>query len=174
MQIYYFPGFNGGAHSATYRYIKSYYPDAQVSVYDFINFIKAKKQIENQLAERGVHENTLFIGQSLGGYWAEYFAHKHDLNLILINPCLEPLQTALRFVVHDKVSNLVRHTTKGLDVYRRGKAKRQLQIILSENDQTVSPKPVYEKYGHDFPYVRVPGTHRFTGHRELLDVIGTF
>lgn len=174
MQIYYFPGFGGGRHSATYLKIRQVYPNAQVILYDNLHFIRAKKQIEHQLAEREMQEGTVFIGQSLGGYWAEYFAYKYDANLILINPCLEPLQTALRFVVKDSVSNLLRDTTKRIDWYRRGKVRGKLQIILSDNDQTVSPKAVYEKYGHDFPYVRVPGTHRFTGHRELLDVLEKF
>lgn len=32
----------------------------------------------------------LFIGTSLGGFWANYFAHKYNSRCILVNPCISP------------------------------------------------------------------------------------
>lgn len=32
----------------------------------------------------------VFIGTSLGGFWANYFAHKYDTKCVLVNPSISP------------------------------------------------------------------------------------
>lgn len=44
-----------------------------------------------------VHEATefpiVFVGTSLGGFWANYFAHKFDAPCVLVNPSTVPVDT---------------------------------------------------------------------------------
>jgi predicted esterase YcpF (UPF0227 family) len=46
----------------------------------------------------------IFVGTSLGGFWANYFAQKYNANCVLINPATVPSQT-----LGDKVGTDVRN-----------------------------------------------------------------
>ena len=92
MTILYFPGFGGNQNSETFRKIVEKHESSELIIYNNFNAEKAFEKIQNQI-ENYLSENILLIGQSLGGFWAEYFAVKFGFNLILINPSLEPLES---------------------------------------------------------------------------------
>lgn len=43
-------------------------------------------------------EEIILIGTSLGGYFARYFAKKHKLRCIIINPSVRPFETLLKCI----------------------------------------------------------------------------
>ncbi|MCU7616618.1 hypothetical protein NZ698_05365 [Chryseobacterium sp. PBS4-4] len=164
MKIIYFPGFGGNQNSETYRKLIEKYKNSEIVIYDNINadyaFMEIQTQIQNYLSE-----NLLLIGQSLGGFWAEHFAIKYDLNVILINPSLEPHESLKKYDLSD--DNL--RSFKKFKL--KESSKKKTSIILSKNDTVVNPKPVLEKYKSlvDFKYVE--GDHKLTEYETLFEEI---
>ncbi len=48
------------------------------------------KEIVNDIVRKSINYPLIFIGTSLGGFWADYFAHKFDAACILVNPAMNP------------------------------------------------------------------------------------
>lgn len=164
MKIIYFPGFGGNENSETYRKILEKYLDSKFIVYDNISAECAFLQIQNQI-QNCLSENPLLIGQSLGGFWAEHFAIKYDLNSILINPSIEPEESLKKYDLSDDDLNSFKKFKS------REFSKKKISIILSKNDTVVNPKPVLEKYKSlvDFKYVE--GDHKLTEFETLFEEI---
>ena len=59
------------------------------------NFQNAHNQIEELIRLSG--SNIVFMGSSLGGYYASYFSQKLKKKAVLINPAVHPLKD---FEVH--------------------------------------------------------------------------
>lgn len=163
MKIVYFPGFGGSEKSNTFLKILSIYPDSQAIIYNNTNADKAFFEIENQLKNVSTEIN-LIIGQSLGGFWAEYFAIKHNKKLILINPSFEPFKSLSKYNVSPKELN----SFKKFRIVEKTSAP--ISIILSKNDTVVDPKPVLEKY-NTLKFKYVEGDHIFTHYDFLLKEI---
>lgn len=163
MKIVYFPGFGGSEKSNTFLKILSKYPDSEAIIYNNTNADKAFIEIENQL--KNIYaEIDLIIGQSLGGFWAEYFAIKHNRKLVLINPSFEPFKSLSKY-------NISLEELNSFKKFRIAeKTSAPISIILSKDDTVVDPKPVLEKYNTlNFKYVE--GDHIFTHYDFLLNEI---
>ena len=81
MKIIYLSGFGGDENSETYRSLLLKYPETSFIKYNNENAENAFEQIENILQNKSNKENII-IGQSLGGFWAEYFAKKYNYSVI--------------------------------------------------------------------------------------------
>lgn len=164
MRLIYFPGFGGSEKSNTYLQILSKYPDSEAIIYDNTDADEAFIQIENQLKNVAT-DISLIIGQSLGGFWAEHFAIKHNLKLILINPSFEPFTSLAKYDI----------PIQELEKFRKFKlkirAKSKVSIILSKNDTVVDSTPVLEKYKNFADFKYVDGDHKFTDYDVLFNEI---
>lgn len=164
MKLIYFPGFGGSEKSNTFQQILSKYPDSEAIIYNNTDADEAFMQIENQL-KNIVTDISLIVGQSLGSFWAEHFAIKHNLKLVLINPSFEPFTSLAKYNI----------PTKELEKFRKFKpeirAKSKVSIILSKNDTVVDSTPVLEKYENFANFKYVDGDHKFTDYDVLFDEI---
>lgn len=166
MKVFYFSGFGGNEGSETFKFILKNYLQVKFIIYDNINAEIAYKEIDTQLKGE-ILENQLFIGQSLGGFWAEYFAIKYNQKLILINPSLDPENSLKKY-------NL---SSQDLEKYKNFKSKDHVKdatIILSENDSLVNPITVKKKYDKKAKFVMVEGDHKFTNFTVLKHEIDYF
>lgn len=66
----------------------------------------------------------MFIGSSLGGFWAQYLAPEFSASLVLINPSLRPDETLSRHVGRLQNSATGKETVLTLDNVRALKAYR--------------------------------------------------
>lgn len=60
-------------------------------------------QVETLIDSLTAHineENVIFVGTSLGGFWAHYFAHKYGDTCVLVNPSTSPSKTMWERVGH--------------------------------------------------------------------------
>ncbi len=73
MEIIYMPGFGGNENSETFKTIFSKYPNSIFINYDNRNAENAHNQILKELNKIN-SEDKIIVGQSLGGFWADYFA----------------------------------------------------------------------------------------------------
>ena len=91
--IFYFHGFASSADSTKAivfnDFIKEKFPNICLHIPNIDNSIeKSFIQLERLVEENG--GDKLFIGSSLGGFYASYFAEKFDSKAVLINPASNP------------------------------------------------------------------------------------
>jgi predicted esterase YcpF (UPF0227 family) len=161
MKIIYIPGFGGNQNSETFKKISLKYTETIFINYDNKNAGNAYIQIEKQIKNK-IPNDFLIIGQSLGGFWAEYFALKYGFKLILINPSLKPFESLKKYDL----------TLEELKSYRKfitqEQIKSEIAIILSKNDTIVNPKPVIEKYKDLVEIQYIEGDHKLTEFEKIF------
>ena len=161
MEIIYMPGFGGNENSETFKTIFSKYPNSIFINYYNRNAENAHNQILKELNKIN-SEDKIIVGQSLGGFWAEYFAEKYNFRVVLINPSLEPSESLAKY-------NL---TKNELESYRKfetnKKIERGISIIISKNDTIVNPKNVIAKYKDAVEIKYVEGNHKLTEFKTLI------
>lgn len=106
IQIFYFHGFNSGDQSSTFNRIKAVFPNTQLVKYNFMEHEKAHKEIDTFLRNQVLDDTTtVFIGSSLGGYWANLFCSVSGIQTILINPSLNPSDSLLKHIGQEFICN---------------------------------------------------------------------
>jgi len=98
--ILYFHGFKSSSESSKAQNIKHFIAKntkkTKIIIPDLDdNFQNAHNQIEELIRLSG--SNIVFMGSSLGGYYASYFSQKLKKKAVLINPAVHPLE---EFEVH--------------------------------------------------------------------------
>ena len=110
IQIFYFHGFNSGEQSSTFNRIKETFPNTQLVRYNFMEHEKAYQEIVSFLRGQNLDDTkTIFIGSSLGGYWANVFCSVFGIQTILINPSLNPAESLLKYVGQEFICNGITH-----------------------------------------------------------------
>lgn len=93
--ILYLHGFNSTGNSAKGQYLTDRLPDIPVLTptyhYDPATAIAYLERLVEEKLQQNQH--LMLIGSSLGGYYAQYLAHRFRLQTVLINPALMPLTT---------------------------------------------------------------------------------
>ena len=93
--ILYFHGFKSSSDSGKAQEFKKFIENktsqTKIIIPDLADdFKEANKQIEDLISENA--PNILFMGSSLGGYYALYFAQLYKTKSVLINPAIPPLK----------------------------------------------------------------------------------
>lgn len=168
MNIIYLHGFNSDGNGSTATKLKEVYGKLLLTPsYDYANPDKAYKTINKFLIENATI-NTVLVGTSLGGFWANKFAQKFGLPVVLVNPALNPAETTKQFIGENKnfsTGKVVYYTKENAEVYKKYMDKinpeTKRTTILSINDKIINykfaekilkeSKIVYEKKeGHQF------------------------
>ena len=92
--ILYFHGFKSSSNSGKAQEFKSFVENhtsqTKILIPDLDDdFKQASKQIKSLINE--IDTNIFFMGSSLGGYYALYFAELYKTKSVLINPAIPPL-----------------------------------------------------------------------------------
>ena len=92
--ILYFHGFKSSSDSGKAQEFKKFIENktsqTKIIIPDLADdFKEANKQIEDLISKNA--PNILFMGSSLGGYYALYFAQLYKSKSVLINPAIPPL-----------------------------------------------------------------------------------
>lgn len=92
--ILYFHGFKSSSNSCKAQEFKSFVENhtsqTKILIPDLDDdFKQASKQIKSLINE--IDPNIFFMGSSLGGYYALYFAELYKTKSVLINPAIPPL-----------------------------------------------------------------------------------
>ena len=92
--ILYFHGFKSSSDSSKAQEFKKFIENKTSQTKIIIpnledDFIEAHKQIETLIDKNST--NILYMGSSLGGYYALYFAQLYKSKSVLINPAIAPL-----------------------------------------------------------------------------------
>ena len=164
MKLIYFAGFGGKINSFTFSNLSEKYPSAKFVVYDNENPKIAYEQIQKQL-KNIISEQSLIIGQSLGGFWAEIFGIKYGVKTILINPSIEPNISLKKYGL----------SSQNLKDYLKFKENKLLNnkfsIILSNRDEVVDKKPVLKKYDGKTKFIFIDENHQLKNLEPLFEEI---
>lgn len=163
-KIVYFHGYGSNAKTSKVDRIKQFFGDkAKVFAYDIdvdprIAEFELYPQIMNMLLDDvNSQDELIFIGTSLGAYWAYSAAHVFGAKCVLLNPSLNPALSLHKYGVSDEICE--QYSNYGKEENRYKKCK----VYLAENDEVID----FTKFSKflstsDVTYVKNE-THRFHG-----------
>ena len=144
--ILYFHGFKSSSSSTKAQNLKKFIEKNKKKTKIIIpdledNFQNAFNQIENLVKLSG--SNIIFMGSSLGGYYASYFSQKLNKKAVLINPAIPPLKDFEIHLGENKNysnGNKFNITNKDIDFIRSLNHKklptpRDIMVLLESGDE---------------------------------------
>lgn len=176
MNIFYIHGFNSGGGGSTANLLAESFPGAEVFsfTYRLENPMMTMEQLISDLGNLELDKTeTVVIGTSLGGFWAEYINNALGYNTVVVNPSRTPFEGLRRYLGKNKnfVTGIEYELTeetldlyKTIDLFGPGCSPRWPMIaLLYEGDTIVDAKKRYEEM-KDFCDARLlpGGEHRLT------------
>lgn len=186
--FFFFHGFRGKSPNKFTRALEKYFPEENVFglTYTF-NPIEVEKSLTEEIRERiGEHLddiNIAFVGHSLGGFWAYYFAHKHPTSkAILINPLLDPWVLAPKAGTYYSYHGPITITEQEILDYKKYSmfeshdTKVPTVLLFDQNDTKIDPEHtkalLAKKDVNVFTFKG--GNHRFTHLKQAMPTIEWF
>lgn len=182
MNIFYIHGFNSGGNSSTTKLLKEAFPDANIisESFDIYDPQKTYDVLSNIFDFGGFDKNeTVIVGTSLGGFWAEFICRNYGYNTVVVNPARAPFKTLSRYLGKNKnfvTGEEYEFTKENFDTYcginlTALPVTWPLVALLYEDDEIVDTKARYAEM-KDFCDARlIPGgQHRLT-EKEMPDLI---
>lgn len=177
-KIIYINGFAGGGPSPKVDALEEAFPGDVIVPYTPARADEAYRQLYFEVGKVDPDEEIIFVGTSLGGFWAAIMSSVFRCSALLLNPALDPVNTLQKYtgqVVDDKTWTLT-------DCFEYKKYELKLndgipRIVLCEKgDEVISYKDVEEqlqldKYYHAHLKVLEGGSHRFENYPEMIEAI---
>ena len=141
---------------------------------------EAVRCIEAELARHAARRITL-VGSSLGGFYATWFAERHDLRAVLINPAIMPhigLQAYLGRQRNLYTGQEYELTRADLDGWRALALERvdpeRYLLLLETGDEVLDWREAVAKYEGARTVIRFGGDHTLKSFPEHLERILRF
>ena len=183
--ILYFHGFASSSDSNKAKILSSYIskisPNTKLIIPDLDNnFKKAISQIE--LLIKNSNKSISFVGSSLGGYFASYFAEIHNTKAILINPAIPPLKGFDIYLGENKnYSTGERFHIKKEDIsFLRGLSTKEYLnqentlILMESGDEVLQYKETSKFFKGCFIDIVFGGSHSYESMEKKLKKISNF
>ena len=98
MTIIYLHGFRSVGTSKKSEALRAAFGDENVFSPDLpVKPAEVEKLVEN-IIQNAKSYPIIFVGTSLGGFWADYFAQKWDAPCVLVNPAMKPSKSLQEYV----------------------------------------------------------------------------
>jgi len=126
---------------------------------------------------------VIFVGTSLGGFWAHYFAQTTGNPCVIVNPCIQPSQSFKdrcgdypNYVTGEKVSVTPQALARYRDLERDLEAiydPKRVHLLLAQDDDVLPYAPALTVFeGCSTLVVTESGGHRFTTEwQRAIDVL---
>lgn len=131
--MFYFHGYNSSPNSDKVRRLREVAPDThayEIDVDPRISLTFLREAIRTQLNKRA--EKVVFVGTSLGGWYAEELAGEFDAKCVVINPCYSPSSILRRHGLPETI----------LDSYADMKLSETTKFFISSNDEVIDFSPI--------------------------------
>ena len=183
--IFYFHGFASSADSTKAivfnDFIKEKFPNISLHIPNIDNsieksFIQLEKLVGKNKGDR------LFIGSSLGGFYASYFAEKLGSKAVLINPASNPylgMEMYLGKNTNFSTNEEFYLTKKDLEILKLNNVSKvnspaNYLVLIETGDDVIPFKYTLDFYsGCNFRIVN-GGSHSFDSFKEKLEIISKF
>jgi uncharacterized protein len=173
MQIFYIHGFASSGNSSKSIALKQVFGANNVIAPDFpVNPDMIEKMV-NDLVRKNKNYPIIFVGTSIGGFWANYFAQKWDTLCVIVNPATKPSKTLAKYV-GKKVKNYatgqsVIVTPADLAGYEKREQylsthtdASRINMFIASDDDVVSPQETLSSLPDTaFTDIKNTGGHRF-------------
>ncbi len=183
--IFYFHGFASSADSTKalvfQNFIKKRFPNVQLHVPNIDNSIeKSFVQLEDLVNKNST--NKLFMGSSLGGFYASYFAEKYNSKAVLINPASNPYRGMEMYLgknINYSTNEEFYLTKEDLEVLEEKNVSSinnpsNYLVLVETGDEVIPFKYTLEFYkGCNFCVVN-GGSHSFDSFQDKLEIIASF
>ncbi len=183
--IFYFHGFASSADStkaiAFNDFIKEKFPNIYLHIPNIDNSIEESFiQLEKLIGEN--EGDRLFIGSSLGGFYASYFAEKFDQKAVLINPASNPylgMEMYLGKNTNYSTNEEFYLSKKDIEILKLNNVSKinspsNYLVLMETGDDVIPFKYTLDFYaGCNFCIVN-GGSHSFDSFKEKLGIISKF
>ncbi len=181
IEYVHFHGFNSTRESSTGLALQSQFGEKLWRMeYDYIDPDHAFDQMDTFLVPLIAQNPALkLIGNSLGGFWANYFGNKYSLSVVLINPCYQPSLLLQKYLGANE-----NHYTHEIRVMQQSQidafAKFELlknqaikrTVIISEKDETIPPLENIKFFENCATIITCPNeTHQFRDMKTLFAAV---
>lgn len=183
--ILYFHGFKSSSKSSKAQSIKNFIAkntkNTKIVIPDLDdNFQNAHNQIEELIRLSG--SNIVFIGSSLGGYFASYFSQKLKKKAVLINPAVHPLKD---FEVHlgenENYSSGNKFNISSNDIsfirtlsYKKLPIPNDLLILLESGDEILKYNKSASYFSGAYIDIVFGGNHSYSSFKSKFHKIQKF
>lgn len=183
--ILYFHGFKSSSKSSKAQSIKNFIAkntkNTKIVIPDLDdNFQNAHNQIEELIRLSG--SNIVFIGSSLGGYFASYFSQKLKKKAVLINPAVHPLKdfevhlgenenysSGNKFNISSKEISFIRTLS-----YKKLPIPNDLLILLESGDEILKYNKSASYFSGAYIDIFFGGNHSYSSFKSKFHKIQKF
>ena len=183
--ILYFHGFKSSSESSKAQNIKHFIAKntkkTKIIIPDLDdNFQNAHNQIEELIRLSG--SNIVFMGSSLGGYYASYFSQKLKKKAVLINPAVRPLKdfevhlgenenysSGNKFNISSKEISFVRTLS-----YKKLLTPNDLLILLESGDEILKYNKSASYFSGAYIDIAFGGNHSYSSFKSKFHKIQKF
>ena len=183
--ILYFHGFASSSNSNKAKILKKYisknYKNAEIIIPDIDNNFKLAVNQIHELIDSAKHP-IVFIGSSLGGYYASYFSSKFKTKSVLINPAIPPLKdfemylgenenysTGEKFIITPEDIRYIRKMS-----YKRYSNAENTYVLLESGDEVLNYKETTKYFSGSYLDIIYGGSHSYESLDEKLKNIVNF
>jgi len=183
--ILYFHGFASSSNSNKAKILKKYisknYKNAEIIIPDIDNNFKLAVNQIHDLIDNAKHP-IVFIGSSLGGYYASYFSSKFKTKSVLINPAIPPLKdfeiylgenenysTGEKFIITPEDIRYIRKMS-----YKKYSNAENTYVLLESGDEVLNYKETTKYFSGSYLDIVYGGSHSYESLDEKLKNIVNF
>ena len=183
--ILYFHGFASSSNSNKAKILKKYisknYKNAEIIIPDIDNNFKLAVNQIHDLIDNAKHP-IVFIGSSLGGYYASYFSSKFKTKSVLINPAIPPLKdfemylgenenysTGEKFIITPEDIRYIRKIS-----YKKYSNAENTYVLLESGDEVLNYKETAKYFSGSYLDIIYGGSHSYESLDEKLKNIVNF
>jgi predicted esterase YcpF (UPF0227 family) len=185
--IIYFHGFGGSGNSPKVDALKEqfgednvYAPDLPIDPFEVNQLVESK--VDDWHRSRK-DDKLIFVGTSLGAFYASYFAHAYDAPAVLVNPSVRPNESLrnrlgqnTNYVTKEEFWLTLSHLDK-LEAMRKYLTNNYngalIHLFVAKDDEVIPSYEMLNWYQYTAStHVEETGGHRFTEHwNKVLDKV---
>lgn len=180
--IVYLHGFASSGKSPKVDMLKQRFGDANVLAPDLpFDPVKVKEIVHDIVMDfyKNGKGKLIFVGTSLGGFYATYFSKVYDCPAVIVNPSVNPTES-----LNDKVGVNVNHVTREeflvsiVDLNTLGTWRKTIKenyngklvnLFVAKDDEVLDYQMMLDAYPHtNHVTITDDGGHRYNKHWNLV------
>jgi uncharacterized protein len=167
MRIVYLHGVGGGSFGKKAASLVKHFGADNVSAPSLPIDPVQTEAIVDKIVKETTSFPLVFVGVSLGGFWANYFAQKWDAPCVIVNPSTNPSVSLKRY-------NVPQDVLDGYNHYETVRTQNDsngslVNLFVAKNDPILPYAGILKTYEHTaFTAVLPDGGHRFDKNWNLV------
>lgn len=148
------------------------------------NSFNTYEEIYNEISSKVVlRDDMVFVGTSLGGFWASQMGKKFHVPSVIINPCVDPSVSLKKYIGKPHVNYLTREkntlTMNSVNSYHSHSIQNESYtylplVLLDMGDEVIDSKETQSDLSNFPMTVYQNGSHRFDHIESALEDISSY